>query len=160
MQIHCFHRALIRGYLRFSLSGKNTLHLKFAAHSHVVTWETKRKTTTKTKHSINTIRVVPSLHSKWAFTLVRLSYAESKNCEFYESQKFWCRPKPPGVAGGWKQNAGRQWLCYCSAAAVANKETTKNGSMFSHCCKISKFENPILRLQEAERIKKSHQVPW
>ncbi len=79
----------------FSLLGKNTLRLKFAAHSHVVTWETKRETTTKTKHSINTLRVVPSLHSKWAFTLVRLSYTESKNCEFYDSEKFWCRPKPP-----------------------------------------------------------------
>jgi hypothetical protein len=35
----------------------------------------------------------------------------------------------------------------------------KYGSMFSHCCKISKFENPILRLREAERIKESHEVP-
>ncbi len=84
----------------FSLLGKNELRLKFVAHSHVVTWETKRKTSTKTKHSINTLRVITSLHSKWAFTLVRLSYVESKNCKFHGSQKFQCRPKTRGVAGG------------------------------------------------------------
>jgi hypothetical protein len=42
---------------------------------------------------------------------------------------------------------------------LQTRQQQKNGSMFLHCCKISKFENPILRLQEAERIKESHKVP-
>ncbi len=137
-------------FLLFSLSGKNTLHLKFAAHSHVVTWETKRKTTTKTKHSINTLRVVPSLHSKWAFTLVRLSYAESKNCKFHGSQKFWCRPKPPGVTGGWKKNCRLAMaLLLLSSCCCKQGQQQKNGSMFPHCCRSFKFNS---RFEQTYRV--------
>jgi hypothetical protein len=71
------------------------------------------------------------LHSKWAFTLVRLSYAESKNCKFHGSQKFGV---DLNLREWWvgERIAGRQWLCYCSAAAVANKGNNKRMAACSH----------------------------
>ena len=134
----------------FPFRGKTHCALNLRHIGHVVTWETKRETTTKTKHSINTLRVVPSLHSKWAFTLVRLSYAESKNCEFYDSQKFWCRPKPPGVAGGWKKLPVGDGFAIARRLLLQTKATTKEWQHVSHCCRISKFGTPILRLREEQ----------
>ncbi len=134
----------------FSLSGKNTLRLKFAAHSHVVTWETKREPTTKTKHSINTLRVVPSLHSKWAFTLVRLSYAESKTVSFMTPKSFGVDPNLRKWRVG-EKNSGRRWLCYCLAVAVANKATTKKAA-----CSHTAARFPNLKIHsEAARSRKN-----
>ncbi len=156
MHFHCFHCAIIHGYLWFSLSGKNTLHLKSAAHSHVVTWETKSETITKTKHSINTLRVVPSLHSKWPFTLLRLSYAESKNSKFYGLQKFWCGPKPPGVAGGWKNCRSVMALLLLGGCCCKQGQQQKNE--WQHvltAAGFSKFGTPILRLWDTGKIEQT-----
>ncbi len=55
------------------------------------------------------------MHSNWANSLVELDYVETKTPSL-SSQKFWRRPNPPGVVGGWKfvvsiGNAiGLQWL--------------------------------------------------
>ncbi len=130
------------GFL-FSLSGKNTLHLKFLAHSRVVTRETKRKTTTKTKYSINTQRVVRSLHSKWAFTLVRLCYGESKNYKFHGSKSFSVDLNLREWRVGEKNCRSVMALLLLSICCCKQGQPQKNGSMFPHCCRSFKFELPI-----------------
>jgi hypothetical protein len=78
-----------------------------------------------------------------------------KTCKFYGSQRFrHSRPYLRDVVGGRKKIAGRQWLCYCLASAVAKHEQQQNnGCMFFFTPPFFEIQIIILRLAATDRKK-------